>query len=232
VQRSAIRTRDDLLATVSHDLRGPLASITMAVELLRMINGSTGTKQLAAIERSATRMEQLIQDLLDMASIESGHLSVEPTPLVVGELVEEAVESIKGQASAKVVELETDLSAGCLPIHGDRGRVLQVFSNILGNAVKFTPAAGKISVRAASPDDRYVKFAISDTGPGIDADQLPFIFDRFWQAKATARAGTGLGLAICRGIIQQHGGSIWAESQIGVGTTFFFTLPIAGPGAS
>ena len=230
-QRTAIRSRDDLLATVSHDLRGPLASITMAVEVLRMIGVADGSRQLGAIERSAIRMEQLLRDLLDMASIESGHLSVEPAPCVVGAIVEEAVESIKSQAAAKGLELDTELTAPSIPIHCDRGRVLQVFSNLLGNAVKFTPAKGRISIRAGSRDDRFVEFAISDTGPGIDADQLPFIFDRFWQAKATAKAGTGLGLAICKGIIQQHGGSIWAESQLGAGTTFYFTLPIAAPGA-
>jgi PAS domain S-box-containing protein len=227
-QRTAILSRDDLLATVSHDLRGLLAPITMAVEVLRIVGIADGAKQLGAIERSATRMEQLIRDLLDMASIESGHLSVDPAPLVAGELVDEAIESIRAQAAAKHIELDFELAMAHLVLHCDRGRVLQVFANILGNAVKFTPARGKISVRGG-PDGRFVKLAISDTGPGIEAAQLPFIFDRFWQAKATARAGTGLGLAICKGIVQQHGGAIWAESELGVGTTFFFTLPIARP---
>jgi PAS domain S-box-containing protein len=227
-QRTAILSRDDLLATVSHDLRGLLAPITMAVEVLRIVGIADGAKQLGAIERSATRMEQLIRDLLDMASIESGHLSVDPAPVVAGELVDEAIESIRAQAAAKHIELDLELAMAHLLLHCDRGRVLQVFANILGNAVKFTPARGKISVRGG-PDGRFVKFAIADTGPGIAAAELPFIFDRFWQAKATARAGTGLGLAICKGILQQHGGSIWAESELGVGTTFLFTLPIARP---
>jgi signal transduction histidine kinase len=141
--------------------------------------------------------------------------------------VTEAIESIQSVAAAKVVDLATELATPTAQIHGDRGRLLQVFSNILGNAVKFTPTAGKVSLRTGVRDDRYVTFAISDSGPGIRSEELPFVFDRFWQAKETARAGTGLGLAICKGIVQQHGGSIWVESQLGAGTTFFFTMPVA-----
>lgn len=224
-QRRAIRSRDDLLATVSHDLRGPLATISMAAELLHDAPG--GARPLGAIQRATREMERLIQDLLDMASIESGHLSVTPELRGVRELVEAAFDSIQPVASAKLIALDMDVAAAQLPVLCDQGRVLQVFSNILGNAVKFTPARGRISIQARVPDARFVSFAISDTGPGIEPAQLPYVFDRFWQAKETARAGTGLGLAICKGIIQQHGGSISVDSQIGVGTTFVFTLPIA-----
>ncbi len=224
-QRAAIRSRDDLLATVSHDLRGPLSAILLATEMLEEDN--RGRREIAVIGRSVKRMERLIQDLLDMASIESGHLSVAPAPRVVDELVEEAIDSIQPMAHAKTISLLSDVAVADIPVHCDRQRVLQVFSNILGNAVKFTPTAGKISVLARRPDPQFVKFAITDTGPGIEPEQLPFVFDRFWQAKDTAKAGTGLGLAICKGIIQQHGGSIWVESTVGVGTTFFFTLPVA-----
>ena len=228
-QRAAIRSRDDLLATVSHDLRGPLSAILLATEMLEEDN--RGRREIAVIGRSVKRMERLIQDLLDMASIESGHLSVTPAARLVDELVDEAIDSIQPMAQAKTIALLSDIAGSQIPVHCDRQRVLQVFSNILGNAVKFTPNAGKISVLAHRSDPQFVRFAISDTGPGIEAEQLPFVFDRFWQAKDTAKAGTGLGLAICKGIIQQHGGSIWVESTVGVGTTFFFTLPVA-PAAS
>jgi PAS domain S-box-containing protein len=224
-QRRAIRSRDDLLATVSHDLRGPLGVVSMAAATLAA--GAPSARALAAIERAVARMTKLIQDLLDMASIESGHLSVEPAPLVVAEVIEEAVDSIQAGAAAKRLSVATELDAARLAVNGDRGRVLQVLGNILGNAVKFTPEQGRISVRARATDERAVSFAISDTGPGIDAAHLPHVFDRFWQARETARAGTGLGLAICKGIVQQHGGRIWVESQVGVGTTFYFTLPLA-----
>jgi len=222
----AIKSRDDLLATVSHDLRGPLSSILLASEVLEpTVEAVARNRQI--IERSVTRMEHLIRDLLDMASIESGHLSVEPRPLVVEDVVAEALETIHLLAKSKVVSVASDLMASKLAIHGDRGRVLQVFSNILGNAVKFTPPSGKVSIRAAPTDGSYVQFSIADSGPGIKQDELPYVFDRFWQAKETAKAGTGLGLAICKGIIQQHGGSIWVESQLGTGTTFHFTMPVS-----
>ena len=227
-QRRAIRSRDDLLATVSHDLRNPLGSIGLAVEMLQ--GKFVGERSLGVIQRAANQMERLIQDLLDMASIESGHLSVAPAPRGVGTLVDEAMDSIHPLASAKAIALEADVAVAQLQVHCDRARLLQVFSNVLGNAVKFTAKRGRISIQArvpdAKPDNKFVQFAITDTGPGIEPEQLPYVFDRFWQAKETAKAGTGLGLAICKGIIQQHGGAIWVESQVGVGTTFFFTLPI------
>ena len=230
-QRRAIKSRDDLLATVSHDLRNPLGGMTLVAAVLRKMPGSEPqmaalAKHAGTIERAARRMEHLVRDLLDMASIESGHLSVEPRPLEAAALVDEALETIQPLATEKELRVETVVPAPRVEVHCDRGRVLQVFTNLLGNAVKFTPAAGRIAV-GAEPVERYVRFAVSDTGPGIRSDQLPFVFDRFWQAKETARAGTGLGLAICKGIIQQHGGDIWVESQVGVGTTFFFTLPRA-----
>jgi signal transduction histidine kinase len=200
----------------------------MAATLLERIHGSQ--RATDAIHRSAKQMERLIQDLLDMASIESGHLSVTPAPCAVGALVDEAIESIQPLAAAKSIALESAVAAAAqLSVDCDRLRVMQVFANIIGNAVKFTAARGRVVIRAGVQGDRLVEFAISDTGPGIEPGQLPYVFDRFWQAKETARAGTGLGLAICKGIILQHGGSIWVESNVGVGTTFFFTLPVASP---
>jgi len=132
-QRRAIRSRDELLATVSHDLRNPLGAIMLATESLRADGVAAGDRRLGVIERSSVRMNQLIQDLLDMASIESGHLSVEPSPLGVRELVDEAVEAIQLGAAAKRVVVETRLEVGAAPVHGDRRRVLQVLGNILGN---------------------------------------------------------------------------------------------------
>jgi PAS domain S-box-containing protein len=225
-QKRAVRSRDDLLATVSHDLRGPLGVIAMAVDGLTP-PGSPPVKQLTAIDRAVARMTKLIQDLLDMASIESGHLSVDPTPLDVESVVEEAIDSVLPAAAAKQVTVTAELPASPRLVHADRGRVLQVLGNIIGNALKFTRPGGRIAVRARAADHAFLEIAVSDTGPGIAADQLPRVFERFWQAKETARAGTGLGLAICKGIVQQHGGAIWVESRVGEGTTFYFTLPFA-----
>jgi PAS domain S-box-containing protein len=227
-QRNAIRTRDDLLATVSHDLRTPLGTIFLQAGMLaKMPQDRPIASQgpALAIVRAAQRMDQLIRDLLDMASIESGHLSVTPRPEVVRELVDEAVETIQPVASSRHLRILLELPSEPLRVRADRGRVLQVLANILGNAVKFTPPSGTIAVKAHR-DDSAVTFVVADTGPGITPDQLRYVFDRFWQAQETAKAGTGLGLAICKGIIEQHGGRIWVESRAGAGASFFFTLPI------
>ncbi len=223
-QRRAIRSRDDLLATVSHDLRSPLGAITMATALLRQ-DGAAEAKLLAMIERSAGRMNKLIEDLLDMASIESGHLSIEPKRCGVSKLVDDALESIRPTASAKAIEVESALDGEELWVECDRGRIDQVFANILGNAVKFTHRGGSVVVRARAVANRVV-FSITDTGPGIEAKELAHVFERFWQAKETAKGGTGLGLAICKGIVEQHGGEIWVTSEVGAGTTFYFSLPV------
>ena len=225
--RQAVRSRDDLLATVSHDLRNPLSSIRLSAHLLGDAPTSPAAqRQAAIIDRAAVRMERLIGDLLDIASIEAGHLSIEVKAFRALELVSEAVEAIEPLAAAKAQHVHLDVTASAAIVACDRSRILQVLGNILGNAVKFTPADGAITARAELVD-RTVSFSVSDSGPGIAPEQLPHVFDRFWQAKETARAGTGLGLAICKGIIDSHGGRIWVESAIGAGTTFYFTLPLA-----
>jgi len=221
---AAVRTRDNVLATVSHDLRGPLNALLLASETLAATPEAI-TRHQQFVQRSVKKMDRLILDLLDMASIESGNLSLEPKPVSVEEVVAEALESIQPLAAAKSLRLTSELAARELML-ADRVRLLQVFSNLLGNAVKFTPGAGQISVRAACVESN-IRFEVSDTGPGLEPDQAPYVFERFWQARPTARAGTGLGLAISKGIVQQHGGSIWVESRVGAGTTFFFTIPLA-----
>ena len=227
-QRRAIRSRDEVLATVSHDLRGPLNAIAMAAEVIG--SAPAQARPVAAIRRASEQMTRLIQDLLDMASIESGHLAIEPTARRVGTIVDEALDAVRRVACAKDVEVRGDDRADDATVLCDPDRMLQVLANILGNALKFTPAGGRITVVTERVEERFVRFAIADTGPGIATSELALVFDRFWQAKATARAGTGLGLAICKGIVEQHGGAIGVESQPGHGTTFWFTLPrVADP---
>jgi PAS domain S-box-containing protein len=223
-QRKAVRSRDDLIATVSHDLRGPLSAILLAAESLEESNPDR--YEIGIIHRAVKNMERLVRDLLDMASIESGQLTITAAPSAVDKLVDEALETIQRTAAAKPIAIEKSVAGSPLRVHCDRGRILQVLGNLLGNAVKFTPADGHLSVRAALAG-RFVLFAVSDTGPGIAPSQVPYVFDRFWRAKDNAKAGTGLGLAICKGIVEQHGGTIWVESQPGSGATFFFTLPRA-----
>ena len=227
----AIAARDATLALVSHDLRSPLGVILMQTELLLRTAPDDATprfiKSFDAIRRSAQRMRRLIQDLLDFASIETGRLSVERTRQAMAQLVDEVVEELRAEATAKSLQLERELPAGDpLEVECDRGRIDQVLGNLVGNALKFTAAGGKIVVRA-EPLGAEVRVSVADTGSGIAPADLPHVFDRYWQARATARMGSGLGLAIAKGIVVAHGGRIWVESRRGSGSTFYFTLPRA-----
>lgn len=230
----AIRTRDDFLAVVSHDLRNPLSSIVAAAALLMQTLSADGIqaqqrKRAEIITRAAQRMLRIIGDLLDVAAIEAGRLSMTTERHAAGALLRDAVEMEQTLATQKRLALHTELpGGGSFEVICDHERVLQVFANLIGNAIKFTKEGGTITLRA-EPRGGEALYAVTDTGPGIPPEQLPHIFDRFWQAGETAREGTGLGLTIAKGLVEAHGGRIWVESQLGVGTTFFFTLPLARP---
>jgi signal transduction histidine kinase len=183
-------------------------------------------KQLLGIHRSAERMYQLIHDLLEVAAIEAGRITVERSPLAVDALVSDALELLRPLAAAKRITLVTDVPPALPAVDADRERVLQIFSNIGGNAVKFTPEGGQVEIHATLREGA-VEFEVRDTGPGIETDDLPRVFDRFWQARKATRAGAGLGLAIAKGIVEAHNGAIRAESERGRGSRFSFTLPIA-----
>lgn len=223
--QAATRAREDLLAAVSHDLRSPLNAIHLAAGVLCEEPGaSDDTKRLVTrIDRSVDRMNRLIHDLLDAAQIEAGRLSAHVRPEDLRAIVEEAAEGFTGAASAHSVELSTELPS--LPVLCERDLVLRVLSNLIGNALKFTPPHGRIAVTAASCDGE-VEIAVCDTGPGIPAGDLQHLFDRYWQQGADRR-GSGLGLYIARGIVEAHRGRIWVESKLGEGSTFHFTLPAA-----
>ncbi len=230
--RRAVQSREDLLAVVSHDLRNPLSVILVSATLALRAwpPGDANRRTIEAIRRSALRMDRLIGDLLDASTIEAGRLSLETAVQSVDQIVRDAIEALEAPAAQKQVKLET-MGVGELGVFCDRGRMLQVFSNIIGNAIKFTPEGGSIVIRV-EPRETEVWFFITDTGPGIPEDQLPRLFDRYWQAKRTARLGTGLGLTIAKGIIEAQDGRIGVDSQLGVGSTFFFTLPRATPPAA
>ena len=178
------------------------------------------------VHRAAERMNRLIQDLLDVRRIDSGRMAIELRAEAVDGLLKEAMDMLRPLATAASLELDCDVDRTLPRIAADSARVLQVLSNLVGNAVKFTPAGGRVRLRA-EPADREVRFSVSDTGTGIPADQLPHIFGRFWQGTSVDRRGIGLGLAIAKGIVEAHGGRIWVESEVGTGSQFIFTLPIA-----
>ncbi len=223
----AARLRDQVLGLVAHDLRNPLGVILMqAAALDRRGGGAAPGAQ--AIHRAAARMNRLIQDLLDVAVMEAGKLSLERAPLAPAELIADAVEAQRPLAASAARELRVE-AAGALPeIAADRHRLLQVFENLIGNAVKFTRAGGRITVGAAARAGEVV-FSVADDGAGIAPDELPHVFERFWQARRTGRGGAGLGLAISQGIVEAHGGRIWVESALGRGSTFYFAIPAAPP---
>jgi signal transduction histidine kinase len=228
----AARTREEMVAVVSHDLKNPLSTIQMVVSFLLedLVPDDAAhqleRKQLHTIHRSAERMYRLIHDLLDVAAIEAGQLAVTRSPLAVDALVTDALEMLRPLAAAKRITLVADVSSELPAVAADHDRVLQVFSNIGGNAVKFTPEDGRVEIHV-TVRDAVVEFAVSDTGPGIASEDLPRVFDRFWQAKKRARTGAGLGLAIAKGIVEAHDGRIRAESEPGRGSCFSFTLPVA-----
>jgi signal transduction histidine kinase len=227
----ATQARDEVLAIVSHDLRNPLNVISLAAGRLQRTPSQeqeVWRKQLEAIQRSADRAVHLIQDLLDATKMEAGRFTVVQQPEDVDRLVDEAVELHRPLADARSLRLERQVEDGLPHVMADRGRVLQVFSNLIGNALRFTPAGGSITLWAQR-EPGAVRFSVVDTGPGIPPEHLPHLFERFWQAKEGAREGAGLGLPIARGLVEAHGGRIEVSSTPGQGSTFSFTLPVAEP---
>jgi signal transduction histidine kinase len=225
--QQAVRAREEVLAIVSHDLRNPLSAVSLGASLLQMSDtiSDEDREQIDTIVVSARRMNRLIADLLDVTRLEGGkRLPVEMERVEVFDMLHEADELFRAQAAAAQVSLVFDIEEKLAAVHADRHRVMQVLSNLIGNAMKFTPPAGRIDVRATRSDGNAL-FMISDTGPGIPNEHLSDIFSPYWQAKRTERMGAGLGLPIAKGIVEAHGGRIWVESNPGEGTQFYFTLP-------
>ena len=227
----ATRARDDLLGIVAHDLRNPLGTIMMATELLKewlpAEEKPRESRQLAVVRRASDRMQRLIQDLLDIKRIETGGLIIEKREERAAAIVADAIEFLRPLATAAALTLEGNVPPDLPPLYVDPARIQQVLSNLVGNAIKFTPKGGRIVIHAAVESDREVRIAVSDTGPGIPADQLPHIFGRYWQGKRSDRRGVGLGLSIVKGIVEGHDGRVWVESRPGEGSQFIFTLPVA-----
>lgn len=227
--RAAIQARDEMLSIVAHDLRSPLATAQVGSSLLaRQIpedRRETSQKAAEAIHRSIRLATRLVDDLLDVTRIEAGQLTLDLREVSPELIVHYAVESCLPLAAAASVGLETEVASGLPLVVADEDRIQQVLGNLLNNAIKFTPRGGRIVVVAQREGDD-IQFAVRDTGLGISEDHLPRVFDRFWQSRSADRRGAGLGLAISKGIVEAHGGHIWAESVSGEGSTFSFTLPV------
>lgn len=226
-EQRARRARDEALGIVAHDVRSPLNAIFLAAQLLeRKLAADEGREQVASILRSVARANRLIEDLLDVTRIEAGALTIACDAVATKPVLDEVLGSQRLPAAAAAIELRLEIDDALPELWADRDRLLQVLENLIGNAIKFTPKHGRITLAAAKRTGEVV-FSVADTGVGIRHQNLPHVFDRFWQADRTERRGAGLGLPICKGIVEKHGGRIWVESNPGRGTTVFFTLPTA-----
>jgi light-regulated signal transduction histidine kinase (bacteriophytochrome) len=229
-EQRAVQARDELVAVVSHDLRNPMTVISMLCGMMQKAFSSDGphtsrriSTAIDTMQQAAGRMNTLLEDLLDTSKIDAGRYTITAQPLEVAEMFEEANALLSPLALDKDIEISFH-SEPALTIHADPERLFQVLSNLVGNAIKFTPRRGKIGVVAMAAGDDIV-FSVRDTGEGIAKDQLPHVFDRYWTLKEGNPTGTGLGLYITQGIVEAHGGRIVAESEEGCGTEFRFTVP-------
>ena len=230
IAQAANRAREEVLAVVSHDLRNPLSAIAMCSRVLMESPPATEEERLALLSTIAQSTEltnRLIEDLLDLSMIEAGRLSIERRMEHVAPIIEHVVQMFVGTALERRIALYEDVSPDLPPVLCDAGRVVQALANLVGNALKFTDAGGRVTV-SAEPHEIGVVISVTDTGAGIPAEHVAHIFERYWQARGKARIrGSGLGLAIAKGIVEAHGGTIWVESVPGEGSTFSFTLRIA-----
>jgi len=228
----AVSARDDTVGVVAHDLRNPVSAVKMLSSALLLRDDiealpPEASEQLRLIRDSAQQMDRLIQDLIDVTRVETGRLMVDQQPVAMAELVEGALRTLRPLVKEAKLKLSVQVPAKLPSVSADAERIGQVLSNLIGNAIRFTSPGGKITVSAVS-EGELVRISVTDTGTGISKEQLPHIFDRFWQSsQSTIRSrGAGLGLPIARGIVRAHGGRIGVVSEVGRGSTFYFTLPV------
>lgn len=224
---NAVQFRDEILRIVSHDLRNPVTKIALTASILRNTSGfaTEDTRRLLdMIKRGTDHMNGLIRNLIEIGRVESGRdIALDITDVTAHSLVQEACEAAKVLAEQKQIVLWCQSGESNMPLQADRDRLLQVLNNLIDNAIKFTPRGGSVVVTSEVTASE-ARFSVSDTGIGIDREYLSLIFERYWQVPG-AKRGTGLGLAIAKRIVERHGGRIWAESQSGQGTTFYFVVP-------
>ena len=230
------KMKSDFVSNVSHELRTPLTSIKGSVDnMLDGLTGSLNEKQIRYLNRiksNTDRLSRLINDLLDLSRIESGRVEVRPTTLPLTALAEEVAEHMKALAAEKLIRIEVPPLDPSVTVWADRDKVTQVLMNLIGNAVKFTPQDGKITVALEKNGNDYIQISVADTGPGILPEEQNKIFSKFYQVANIDKKkpkGSGLGLAISKALVEMHGGKIWMDSEVGKGSTFYFTLPAQQP---
>lgn len=224
--QSAVQARDRLLAIVSHELKNPLTAIGLQTQyLLKCEKDPKRSSQIEAIQSYAKRMQGIINDLLDLDQIEGGRFAMKFEPEDAAQLVYESIRMMQPMAGNKGITLASELAGGHSLVRADRLRISQVISNLVGNAIKFTPQGGSVTVRLRF-ENTSAEFSVADNGPGMAPEQIPRAFDRYWQDSKTAHLGSGLGLSVSKGLVDLHGGNIGIESTLGQGTTVRFTLPL------
>jgi len=225
---TVVATRDDFLANVSHDLRSLLGGLSLSAQLLleKAPTGAAGdlTRKCAGTsQRLVARMSRLVNDLLDVTSIEAGKVALLIEESDVADILRDTLEAFEPLATAKGVSLSVEPAIPPCVVRLDSGRILEVLANLVSNALKFTSSGGRISIRVAR-EDNELRFAVHDTGVGIPEDALQGVFEKYKQVSKDRR-GLGLGLYISKGIVEAHGGRMWGESQLGTGSTFHFAIP-------
>jgi PAS domain S-box-containing protein len=226
-----LRSRDEMISIVSHDLRNPVAAVKMLSR--SMLKGDVDvtpeTENARLMLQAADQMDTLIRDLLDVSRLDSGNLRLQLELVDPVVLMRDSLRTLAPLAGGRGVELRNEVIGEMPRVSADVDRVQQVLSNLVGNALKFTEPNGRITISALAGQDEIV-IEVTDTGKGIASDQLPHVFERYWQSSRTDKHGAGLGLPIAKGIVEAHGGRIWIESELGSGTTASFTLPVERPG--
>ena len=226
----ALFAREQAISAVSHDLKNPLAAIQASIQFILSKRLAPEKREqfvdrtLIIVDRASKQMITIIQDLLDFSKVEAHRLSVDKHSEDAASIVSEVCTVFEPLAREKSIELRREIAAGLGTVYCERGRIVRVLSNLIGNAIKFTQVGGRVTVSVELKGGNIL-FAVRDNGSGIKPEQLPHVFERYWQAEETARKGTGLGLAIARGFVEAHHGKIWVESQVGHGSTFYFSLP-------
>ncbi len=231
-QKEIDRLKASFVANVTHELRTPLVSIDKAVTFL--LSGSAGLSEnqqqfLSIASRNCKRLSLLINDLLDLAKLEAGKMNVELVPSSIEKVIADSIEGLSAWATAKSVALVNSAESNLPQVKIDPDKIIQVLNNLIGNAIKFTPNNGTITVEAKTNNDHQVVVSVQDTGVGIAQNELEKVFDKFYQTGervATDVSGTGIGLSIAKEIVQLHGGKIWVESKDGQGARFSFTVPL------